>query len=133
MADHDKPVKEWLLGDLTSTGDLGPNGNGAVKGSPGVLERLFEWYPGDPTGPLRVLTLAAAALGLAPPDGANSCTLTVEGAAVRFAADGQPATATRGLLLPAGTVMSIGGVPSLRSASFFTVTAGGIVQAQFWT
>lgn len=133
MADHDKPVKEWLLGDLTGSGDLGPNGNGAIKGSPGVLERIFEYYPGDPTGPFQILTLAGSAVGLAVPDNANGATLIIEAAPVRILFDGGPATALRGLLLAPGAVMNLGGKPTMKSASLFTASAGGIVQVQYWT
>lgn len=133
MAEHDKPVAAWLLGDPSDAAEKGPNGNGFVVGSPGLLSRLTEYYPGEPTGPSQTLTLVAAALGLVVPPSGNSCTLTVEGAPVRARFDGIAATATVGLLLPAGAVMQLGGKATMFGASFFTASAGGIVQVQYWT
>lgn len=132
MADHPDPVAEWLLGDPSGNGFAGPNGNGFAQGAPGLLERLAEAYLGDPGGTRATLTLAGVALGIPRRDQANACTVTVEGAAVRLAFDGQPATAASGLLLPVGTVLNICGQPSMLAASFFTVTAGGVVQIAYW-
>lgn len=133
MADHDKPVALWLLGALPGDGRAGPGGNNMISGSPGVLERLAEYYPGDPTGLHVVLTLGGAAQRLPRRDSANGATATIEGAPVRVRFDGGDATATTGLLLPVGAVLQLGGQATLNGASFFTASAGGIVQVAFWT
>lgn len=133
MADPTHHTNLWLLGDPPDGGRAGPNANGFVSGSPGLLERLSEWYPGDPTGPVQTLTLAATSVGFTCPIAANSATATIEVAPVRVVFDGQQATLTRGLLLPIGAIIQIQGKPSMNAAQFFTTAAGGLVQLAFWT
>lgn len=101
--------------------------------SPGVLRRLAQGFQGDPVGGLNVLTLAGAALRLAPPDLAQSCTFSVETSSVRMTTDGTVPTATVGLLLTAGVLYTLTGRQTLQAAQFFTVAAGGIVQANYYT
>lgn len=133
MADHDGPLAEYLFGAPLDLKKAGPGGDGFVSGSPGLLERLAEWYPGDPCGPAQTLTLAAVSLGFICPVAANSATATIEVAPVRVIFDGTPATAAKGLLLPAGTIIQLQGKPTMNGAQFFTTAVGGLVQLAFWT
>lgn len=126
-------LDQWLHGFPLRDKDGGPGNAGMVSGSPGLLERLAEWYPGDPCGPVQTLTLAAASVGFVCPVAANSATATIEVAPVRVTFDGTPATAAKGLLLPVGTIIQIQGKPSMNGAQFFTTAAGGLVQLAFWT
>lgn len=126
-------LNQWLHGNPVRDADGGPGNTGFVSGSPGLLERLSEWYPGDPCGPVQTLTLAAASVGFKCPVAANSATATIEVAPVRVCFDGTPASATVGLLLPVGTIIQIQGKPSMNAAQFFTTSAGGLVQLAFWT
>lgn len=126
-------LNQWLHGNPLRDGDGGPGNIGFVSGSPGLLERLSEWYPGDPCGPAQTLTLAGSSLGFKCPVAANSATATIEVAPVRVNFDGGNASATVGLLLPVGTIIQIQGKPSMNAAQFFTTATGGLVQLAFWT
>lgn len=133
MGATDEAFDNWAFGVPNEPGLAGPHGAGFGSGSPGLLARLTEFYPGEPIGPPSRLVLAANPVGLTLPDFANGATVVVEGAAARVTFDGTAPTATIGLLLPPGTVLGLGGRGTLHGAQFFAAAAGAIVQATYWT
>lgn len=133
MGDLSDALGPWLLGPNAGAYPHAVPQPPGMTSAAGILQRLFMWFPGDPCGPNQHLAGIAAATGLTPPSDAVSALVSVSGADVFLSLDGTAATATNGLHIPAGALIRLTGVASLRAASFLQVAAGAIVDVAYFT
>lgn len=131
--DDQSAVVSFLLGAGSRSAPSMKHARGVSPGAPGLIMRMLENYTGDPVGLGQQIALAGAAVGLTVPEGALSATINIEAQPVRVRFDSGVPTALVGLLLPVGMMFTIGGIPTLKAASFFTTVAGGIVNVTYWT
>lgn len=122
-----------LLGGRLTDTLRDPRLRNIMAGSPGVLRRLVEHYPGDPTGVRQQITPIDAVSALTVPAAANSALISIETTSARYSSDGTNPTAAVGLLLPAGTLLRLTGQATLTAARFIGTVAGGSLDVEYFT
>lgn len=110
-----------------------PGFGNVVEYGPTLWRRFYQSLLGDPVGPNQHITGGVVAVGLTAPDFAQSATVTVTGDTCKASFDGEPATATDGLVIAVGTVFNVTGRASLKGASFFPNSAATVIDVVYWT
>lgn len=128
----DAALAAWLFGGGSDAAPGTPRDERIPGGTSGLLKRLVETIGGDPAGPNERLDVGVTADSPSPPDAALSAIATVEAVSVRLSTDGTFATATNGLLIPAGTILRLSGVDTMRAASFLGTAAGAFVSIAYF-
>lgn len=128
----DAQLAALLLGPGGIPGASRPAGFDLPKGGPGLIERFMSAFPGNPCGFDDTTVIGLTATKLIPPDMALSATVAIEAAGVRLCLDGRNASATVGILLPAGSLFNVNGRAALHGASFCGVDANGAFSAVYW-
>lgn len=100
---------------------------------PSLAERLADNAAGDPMGPRQTLAVSNAALRLTLPAEANSATIAVETATVRYTVDGTTPTTTVGTLVAVGDMIKVQGRQSLIGLQLIRATgADATVQVEYF-
>lgn len=123
----------WLFGPSAQPGPTGAAGSHRPSPFLGLIERLLDGFSGDPVGPGSQLASLGTVGQLKVPDQARSALVSVSGASVYMTTDGSVPSSTNGVVITAGQLFTITGKATLQGASFLQVSAGGVVNAQFYT
>lgn len=126
-------VAAWLLGTAGMPRSEELSNAGIAGSAIGLLQRMFQAFPGDPVGPAENLAIGTTPTGLMPPGLACSALVSIEVQPVRLRVDGTEVSTSVGLLLPVGSIFNLTGHDTLVAARFCGTVAGAVIDVSYWT